>query len=159
MTKPNPLGIAPFDAAEYLTDEESIAEFLNASLEIGDPSVLMNAVNTVARVRGMSHLAEASGLGRESLYKALRPGAQPRYETVMKVIRALGVAMIFQPAQPHATKSKSRTRTRTARGGHEEIAAGAKGDGSRHCEDDREVRSPSTPTATFPRRAQPPCRT
>lgn len=85
----------PFDAAEYLTDEESIAAFLNASAEMGDPAVLLNALGTVARARSMTKLAEDSGLGRESLYKALKPGAQPRYETVMKVVEALGVKMVF----------------------------------------------------------------
>jgi len=96
MTKENPLGLTPFDAAEYLKDEESIAEFLNASIEMNDPAVLLNAVSTVARARSMSQLAEASGLGRESLYKALKPGSQPRYETVMKVLGALGVEMVFR---------------------------------------------------------------
>lgn len=85
----------PFDAAEYLTDEESIADFLNASAEMGDPAVLLNALGTVARARSMTKLADDSGLGRESLYKALKPGAQPRYDTVMKVLGALGVKMVF----------------------------------------------------------------
>lgn len=65
--KENPLGIAQFDAAEYLKDEESVAEFLNASIEMNDPAVLLNAVTTVARARTMSKLAKDSGLGRESL--------------------------------------------------------------------------------------------
>ena len=78
----------PFDAAEYLTDEESIANFLNASAQMGDPAVLLNALGTVARARSMTKLADDSGLGRESLYKALKPGAQPRYDTVMKVLGA-----------------------------------------------------------------------
>jgi probable addiction module antidote protein len=91
----------PFDAAEYLTDEESIADFLNASAEMGDPAVLLNALGVVARARSMTKLAENAGLGRESLYKALKPGAQPRYETVMKVVEALGVRMIFAaPPKP-----------------------------------------------------------
>src|SRR5215208_4923132 len=85
----------PFDAAEYLADEESITDFLNASAEMGDPAVLLNALNTVARARSMTKLAEDSGLVRESLYKALKPGAQPRYETVMKVVDALGVKVVF----------------------------------------------------------------
>src|SRR4051812_42008237 len=107
MTKDNPLGLTPFDAAEYLKDEESIAEFLNASMEMNDPAVLLNAVSTVARARSMSELAEASGLGRESLYKALKPGSQPRYDTVMKVLSALGVEMVFRalPKPVRATKA------------------------------------------------------
>ena len=56
-----------------------------------DPNAFILAVKTVARVRGMTQLAKDSGLGRTSLYKALSPGSKPRYETVMKVVRALGV--------------------------------------------------------------------
>lgn len=110
MTKENPLGLTPFDAAEYLKDEESIAEFLNASIEMNDPTVLLNAVSTVARARSMSELAEASGLGRESLYKALKPGSQPRYDTVMKVLSALGVEMVFR-APPKAVRAAKATPT------------------------------------------------
>ncbi len=83
----------PFDAADYLTDEETIAEYLTAALEDPNPDMFLIAVKDVARARGMTQLAKDSGLGRESLYKALSPGAKPRYETVMKVVRALGVRL------------------------------------------------------------------
>jgi probable addiction module antidote protein len=128
----------PFDAAEYLTDEESIADFLNASAEMGDSAVLLNALGTVARARSMTKLAEDSGLGRESLYKALKPGAQPRYETVMKVVEALGVKMVFaapsKPARPREVgrsgrKVGSTTRkTKPERRAATEVRAAAKGD-------------------------------
>jgi probable addiction module antidote protein len=81
----------PFDTADYLDDEETITAYLTAALEDPDPDTFLAAVKTVARARGMTQLAKDSGLGRESLYKALSPGAKPRYETVMKVVRALGV--------------------------------------------------------------------
>jgi probable addiction module antidote protein len=81
----------PFDAADYLDNEETIAAYLTSALEDPDPDVFLAAVKTVARARGMTQLAKDSGLGRESLYKALSPGAKPRYETVMKVVRALGI--------------------------------------------------------------------
>ncbi len=81
----------PFDSADYLDNEETIAAYLTAALEDPDPDAFLTAVKAVARARGMTQLAKDSGLGRESLYKALSPGAKPRYETVMKVIRALGV--------------------------------------------------------------------
>lgn len=97
MAKTDSLGFTPFDAAHYLSDEESIAEFLNASIEIGDPAVLLNALATVARARSMTQLANDAGLGRESLYKALAPGAKPRYDTVMRLFDALGVGFKFQP--------------------------------------------------------------
>jgi len=84
-------------AAEYLDSEEVIAEYLNAALEDEDPNVFLTAVGDVAKARGMTELAKDSGLGRESLYKALSPGAKPRYDTVLKVIRALGVEITTVP--------------------------------------------------------------
>jgi len=85
--------LAPFDAADYLDDEETIAEYLSAALEDPNPDVFLAAVRDVARARGMSQLAKDAGLGRESLYKALTPGAKPRYETVLKLLQALGVKL------------------------------------------------------------------
>jgi probable addiction module antidote protein len=82
-----------FDAADYLDNEETIAEYLTAALENEDPNVFLMAVKDVARARGMTQLAKDSGIGRESLYKALAPGAKPRYETIMKVVHALGVKL------------------------------------------------------------------
>lgn len=102
QTKDGPLDLSPFDAAEFLTDETAVAEYLTASLELGDEQVLLNAISTAARARGMSQLARDSGLGRESLYKALAPGAKPRYDTLLKVIQALGVNVTFSAAHPPA---------------------------------------------------------
>lgn len=85
--------IAAFDAADYLDNEEVIAEYLNAALEDKNPDVFLKAIADVARSRGMSQLAKDTGLGRESLYKALSPGAKPRYDTVLKLIKALGVEL------------------------------------------------------------------
>jgi probable addiction module antidote protein len=82
-----------FDVADYLDNEETIAAYLTGALEDPDPDAFLVAVKCVARARGMTQLAKDSGLGRESLYKALSPGAKPRYETVMKVVRALGVGL------------------------------------------------------------------
>ncbi|MFA7431979.1 MAG: addiction module antidote protein [Rhodospirillaceae bacterium] len=92
------LKTALFDAADYLTDEATIAEYLTAALEDPNPEMFLIAVKDVARARGMSQLAKDSGLGRESLYKALAPGAKPRYDTVVKVIHALGVTLQVRPA-------------------------------------------------------------
>ena len=82
---------APFNAAEYLDNEEVIAEYLAAALEDPDPEAFMMAVANVAKARGIAKIARDSGLGRESLYKALAPGARPRFETVRKLVDALGV--------------------------------------------------------------------
>jgi probable addiction module antidote protein len=84
---------APFDAADYLDNDEVVAEYLNAALEDPNPDVFLVAVADIARARGMSQLAKDTGLGRESLYKALAPGAKPRYDTVLKLVRALGVQL------------------------------------------------------------------
>lgn len=92
--------IAPFDAADYLDDEHTIAEYLTAALEDPNPDVFLTAVRDVARARGMAQLAKDAGLGRESLYKALTPGAKPRYDTVLKLLNALGVRLSATPVQP-----------------------------------------------------------
>ena len=90
--------LVPFDAARYLTDDAAVAEYMTAALETGDPDLLLLALADVARARGMAQVAKDAGLGRESLYKALAPGAKPRYETVMKVVRALGVQLTARPS-------------------------------------------------------------
>lgn len=87
----------PFDAADYLDNEETIAEYITAALEDPNPDVLLAAVRDVARVRGMAQLAKDAGLGRESLYKALTPGAKPRYDTMLKLLHALGVKLSASP--------------------------------------------------------------
>ena len=85
--------LLPFDAARYLTNDAAIAEYMTAVLETDDPKLLLLALGDAARARGMGKVAKAAGLGRESLYKALAPGAKPRFETVLKVARALGVRL------------------------------------------------------------------
>jgi len=87
----------PFDASDYLDSEEMIAEYLSAILEQDDPDLFIAALGDVAKARGMSQIAKETGLGRESLYKALKPGSKLRYETVQKVMRALGVKLTAEP--------------------------------------------------------------
>ena len=99
MSKPKaPLKLVAFDAARYLDDDVAIAQYMTAVLETNDSDLLLLALSDVARAKGMAQVAKAAGLGRESLYKALAPGAKPRFETVMKVARALGVKFTAQPA-------------------------------------------------------------
>ena len=98
MTKIHaPMKLIEFDAARYLNDDEAIAEYMTAVLETNDADLLLLALSDVARAKGMAQVAKDAGLGRESLYKALAPGAKPRFETVMKVARALGVKFTAQP--------------------------------------------------------------
>lgn len=85
--------IAPFDASDYLDNEEVIAEYLAAALEDSNPNVFLRAVADVAKARGIAKVAADAGLGRESLYKALTPGAKIRYETVRKLMDSLGVRL------------------------------------------------------------------
>ena len=92
-----PAKLVAFDAARYLDDDEAIAEYMTAMLETSDPELLLLALSDVARAKGMAQVAKDAGLGRESLYKALTPGAKPRFETIMKVARALGVKFTAQP--------------------------------------------------------------
>lgn len=82
-----------FDAADYLDSDEAVAAYLTAALEDDDPDLFLTALKDVARARGMSQLAKDTGLGRESLYKALSPGAKPRYDTILRVVHALGVKL------------------------------------------------------------------
>ncbi len=91
-----------FDAADYLDSDETIAAYLSATLEEDDPELFLDALKTVARARGMTQLAKDTGMGRESLYKALAPGAKPRYDTILKVVRALGITLHAEPKHPAA---------------------------------------------------------
>jgi probable addiction module antidote protein len=99
MAKPH-----AFDIADYLDNDEVIAEYLTAALEDANPDVFLMAVADVAKARGMSGVANQTGLGRESLYKAFAPGAKPRYETVRKVLKALGVQLHAVPAAEDAAQ-------------------------------------------------------
>ncbi|MBB1632852.1 addiction module antidote protein [Cupriavidus sp. UME77] len=93
----NKIEVARFDASDYLDSEEMISEYLNAALEEDDTAVLLAAIADIAKARGMTRMAADSGLGRESLYKALAPGAKPRFDTIMKLLHALGVKLTTVP--------------------------------------------------------------
>ncbi|ASP16880.1 putative addiction module antidote protein [Neisseria sp. oral taxon 020 str. F0370] len=85
----------PFDPARYLQDEEEISLFLEAAAEeaaeAGDSAILLQAINAAAKARGMMEIAKQAGVSRESLYKSLAPNAKPRFDTVVKILDALGV--------------------------------------------------------------------
>lgn len=86
-----------FDAAPYLDSEEAIAAYLTDILEANDAGLLASALGDIARARGMTEIAKAAGVTREALYKALRPGSEPRFQTVSRVCMALGVRLVAQP--------------------------------------------------------------
>ena len=82
-----------FDAAEYLKTDEDIADYLTTVLGENDPQLLIAALGDIARAKGMAHVSDTTGLNRESLYKALRPGAKPRFETIYKIISGMNIKL------------------------------------------------------------------
>lgn len=92
------ISLPEFDFSRYLDNEKSIAAYLTDILGANDPALLAAALGDIARARGMSEIAKASGLTREALYKALRPNAQPRFDTVSRVCAALGVRLVAEAA-------------------------------------------------------------
>jgi probable addiction module antidote protein len=85
--------ILPWDPVEYLKTEEDMAQYLEAALEDGDPGVVAAVLGDIARAKGMTKIAKKSGLGRESLYKALSREGNPEFVTVLKVVKALGLKL------------------------------------------------------------------
>ncbi len=92
------LKLNDFDPARYLESEEDVAEYLNSMMAEGNTELLVAALGDVARARGMSEIARASGLTREALYRALRPDAQPRFDTIARVCTALGLKLNVEVA-------------------------------------------------------------
>ena len=99
------MNLTRFDVTKYLGDEEAIAEYLSAVLEENDPALYLAALGDIAKARGMSQVAAKAGLGRESLYKALAPGANPRFDTVMRVTKALGLQYYAASTRKEAVKA------------------------------------------------------
>lgn len=85
--------LTQFDVVDYLQTEQEIAEYLAVVLEENDPDAFIEALGTVARARSMREIAEKTGLNRESLYKALKSESSPRFETIAKVVNALGLKL------------------------------------------------------------------
>ena len=97
-----------FEVYEYLDSDEMIEGYFEEVLQDGDPKLILSALNDIAKAKGMSKLAEKSGLGRESMYKALKPDAKPRFETIMKIIRAMGFTLSIQAPPPKAVAEKKK---------------------------------------------------
>ena len=89
----------PWDAAEHLETEEDMVAYLEAALEEADPALVAAALGDIARAQGMTAIARQTGLGRESLYRALSPEGNPEFATVLKVVKALGLRLHASPAQ------------------------------------------------------------
>lgn len=103
MTKKIDINNLPeFDIAKYLQNDEAIAQYLTIVLEENNPSLLIAALGDIARARGMTEIARAAGIGRDTLYNALRPNAHPQFETISQVCTALGIKLVAQTIAPHA---------------------------------------------------------
>ncbi len=93
--------LADFDMARQLKSEEDIAAYVTMVIEDGDAAELAHALGVAAKARGMSEIAKATGITREALYKALKPNAKPRFDTISRVCAALGVRLVAQPVHSH----------------------------------------------------------
>jgi probable addiction module antidote protein len=91
-----------FDAAEYLDSSEAMADYLSEAFETGDHSYIAQAIGTVARARGMTGIANNTGLSRESLYKSLKETGNPEFSTVMNVLDALDIQLVAKPKEKEA---------------------------------------------------------
>jgi len=83
----------PYDSADYLETAEDVSAYLEAVFEDGDPALITHALGVVARAEGMTEIAQRTGLTRASLYKALSNEGRPEFETVLKVLHALGLKL------------------------------------------------------------------
>jgi probable addiction module antidote protein len=88
-----------FDAAEYLKTPAAIAAYLTEAFETDDAAYICAALDTAARAKGMANVAKATGLGRESLYKAFSGGSKPEFDTVRKVMGSFGVKLVAEPIE------------------------------------------------------------
>ena len=84
------MGISRFNISDYLDNNEIIAEYLNTVLADGDESAMIAAIGHIAKSIGMTKIAQETGLSRPSLYKALSEGSKPQFNTIIKILRALG---------------------------------------------------------------------
>ncbi|WP_413457982.1 addiction module antidote protein [Herbaspirillum huttiense] len=102
--------ISTFDPANYLDSKEAMAAYLQTALEENDPDFLMAALNDVIRAQGIAEVAGKAGLGRESLYKTLKPGAEPRLGTVLRLLGALDLRLSIAAPQGGAQTKTIRHR-------------------------------------------------
>jgi probable addiction module antidote protein len=102
------INVTPFDASEYLDNEETIAAYLTDAIESGNEDVMLAAFRDVAKARGMTKVAAAAGVQRESLYKSLADGAKPRFETILRLMSALGVRFVVTTTGPRPEAQRQR---------------------------------------------------
>ena len=117
---PEEMEVSPWDAAEFLDNEEMISGYLSLCLEDPDPDIFLMALGDVARARGITQLAKDTGLARESLYRTLQPGKNPRINTIRKIADALGLTVSIgankRRSASGAGRGKRRSKAPTRRG-------------------------------------------
>lgn len=120
--------VTTFESAEHLKTPAEFAAFLNDAFETGAPNEIVYALGIAARARGMSQIAKDTHLGRESLYKAFRPGSKPEFATAFKVMRSLGVMVIAKPLKKKkaAITSAKKQRATPKRVKVERVGGGAR---------------------------------
>jgi probable addiction module antidote protein len=98
----------PYDPAKYLDSDEAVAEYISEALATGDVELISHAVGVAAKARGMTKIAEETGLSRESLYRALSAEGRPQFETVERVLKALGLRLRAVPARADKPRTKGK---------------------------------------------------
>lgn len=88
-----------YDPVDFLESPEDMAGYIDAAIKENDATVLISALNDVARAYGINKLAEQIGVNRESLYKSLNGTAMPRFDTIYKALNVLGLQMSVTPIQ------------------------------------------------------------
>ena len=94
-------GITTFDLSEFLDSDDAICEYLTQVLDDGDMEEAKRALGYVAKAKGMAAIAEQTGLGRESLYKTLKPETKPRFDTMLRILHAAGLRLKVEPIVQH----------------------------------------------------------
>jgi probable addiction module antidote protein len=97
-----------FDPADYLTTDEALAEYINVALETGDAAFIADSLGIVARAKGMTKVARQTGMGRESLYKALCAEGDPECATLLKVVGALGLRLTAATSRSSGARRRKR---------------------------------------------------
>ncbi len=100
----NDAKLSEFNILDYLDNDEALALYLEEVLQDDDPDYLIKALNNVMRARGINDLAKIMNVNRESLYKSLNGKTRPRWETIYKALRALGLQIRIEPANKTQTE-------------------------------------------------------
>lgn len=95
--------LTDFDMSEYLDSPEAIAEYMSQVVADGDQNELLRAMGYIAKAKGMTQISKETGLGRESLYKTFQEGAEPKFSTISKVLKAMGLGLHIETLQVHGT--------------------------------------------------------